>query len=433
MVLMHKMQKAFDYIPEFKKTILSNGTRVVTEHHPYSRATSAGVYIDMGSRDEPAHLNGAAHFVEHLVFKGTHKRSAYEIVKSIEAVGGELNAYTTREYTCFHSCTLREHLALSMDVLADLVSSATFEPEEFNKEREVILQEILMSADDLEEYIFDLYFGKAFPGNSLSNPILGTEQSLQSITRDQLFNFYKSRYKAEHLVVSVAGSVNHDEVVELVEKNLMSKTEEKVTSSRVNPTMEVIKQHFSKDTEQVHYLMGLPSSSFKSNHRFDSYVVNALLGGGMTSQLYQKIREDRALAYSVYSYLQSFTDSGLMMFYVGTSEDKLEEVSKIVFDELKYVTKNGISHQQLDFYKRQVRGQIMLGADDIENRMNSLAVNEMVFQEYRPVDHVVAEIEKVSTDTVKKFVSEYFDFSKAGCLLLGKADKSTQDKVFSLI
>jgi len=154
------MNKTYEYEPVFKKTVLTNGTRVVTEHHPYSRATSAGIYIDLGSRDEPIKLNGAAHFIEHMVFKGTSKRNAYDIVKDIEAVGGELNAYTAREYTCFHSCTLKEHLNLSMDVLSDLVSDALFHEEEFNKERQVILQEILMSTDELEEYIFDLYFEK---------------------------------------------------------------------------------------------------------------------------------------------------------------------------------------------------------------------------------------------------------------------------------
>jgi len=427
------MQKAFDYVPEYKKTILSNGTRVVTEHHPYSRATSAGVYIDLGSRDEPANLGGAAHFIEHLVFKGTSKRNAYEIVKEIEAVGGELNAYTTREYTCFHSCTLREHLSLSMDILSDLVSGAVFDPVELDKERQVILQEIMMASDDLEEYIFDMYFEKAYPGNPLSNPILGTVDSINAMNRDSLYDFYQSRYKADHLVVSVAGSVNHEEVVELVEKNLLLKSKKPVVAERTEPNMEMIKQFYKKDTEQVHYLLGLPSSSFKSSSRFESYIVNAFLGGGMTSQLYQKIREDKALAYTVYSYLQSFTDSGLMMFYVGTSEEKLEQVAQMVFDELKLIIKNGINQGQLDFYKRQVRGQIMLGADDIENRMNSLAVNEMVFGQYRPVDNVISEIEKVSVESAKAFIDGHFDFNKAGCMLLGKCSEPLQKKVFDLI
>ena len=427
------MSKAYEYEPQFKKTVLSNGTRVVTEHHPYSRATSAGIYIDMGSRDEPKHLNGAAHFIEHLAFKGTHKRNAYEIVKEIESVGGELNAYTAREYTCFHACTLKEHLPISMDVLSDLVSDALFQIEEFNKERQVVLQEIMMSADELEEYIFDLYFEQAYPGNSLSNPILGTNESLNGMNRDELFKFYQDRYKAEHLIVSVAGAVDHDEVVKLVEKNLLLKSEKSVQFSRSLPEMKVFKQFYKKDTEQVHYLLGLPSSSFKSKNRFDSYVVNAFLGGGMTSQLYQKIREDKALAYSVYSYLQSFTDSGLMMFYVGTSENYIEQVSQMVFDEVKSLKEKSISQEQLDFYKRQVKGQIMLGADDVENRMNSLAVNEMVFGEYRPVDHVVNEIDKVTTDSVSGYLDKYFDFTKAGCLLLGKCEKSLQDQVFSLI
>jgi len=250
--------------------------------------------------------------------------------------------------------------------------------------------------------------------------------------RDDLFNFYKSRYKAEHLVVSVAGAVDHDQVVNLVEKNLLFEgSQNTVKVDRHLPKMDVFKQYYQKDSEQIHYLLGLPSSSFKSKNRFDSYIVNAFLGGGMTSQLYQKIREDKALAYSVYSYLQSFTDSGLMMFYVGTSENHIEQVAEMVKAEVDQLIQQGISKQQLDFYKRQVKGQIMLGADDVENRMNSLAVNEMVFNEYRPVDHVVNEIEKVTTASAHEFIQSHFDFSKAGCLLLGKCEEPLQKSVFS--
>lgn len=404
---------------------MENGVRVVTEHHPFSRATSAAVYVDLGTRDEPKSLNGAAHFVEHLVFKGTKTRSAFEIAKSLEAVGGELNAYTSREYTCFHATSLREHMSLSLDVLVDLATQAIFDPVEFTKEREVIEQEIDMSADLLEEYIFDLYFENAYSGHSLGLPILGTSETLAGITRDSLFDFYETRYGGENLLISVAGDVDHDRVLELVQKSL-SRTRIKVDRpKREVPRVEAFTSVIPRPSEQIHLLAGLPSGSFVDPRRFEAYIVNALLGGGMTSRLYQKVREEQGLVYSIYSYLHTFTDSGLIMVYAGTSAKNAPIVLKNMADEMVRLQKEGISQEDLDFFKTQVKGTILLGADDIENRMNSIAVNEMIFQRYRPVEEIVEEIDRITVDSIREYIDDNFKLENRGVMVMGDVDEST--------
>lgn len=421
--------KAFDFQPLFKKSILDNGVRVVTEHHPFSRSTSAGIYVDLGTRDEPEDLQGAAHFVEHIVFKGTRTRSAFEIARTLEAVGGDLNAFTTRENTCFHAVTLSEHLPLSLDVLSDLVSNASFSPQDFERERQVILQEIDMAADNLEEFIFDLYFEEAYKGHTLGRNILGSPKSLMSITRKNLMDFYLGRYHGRELLVSIAGNVNHDKVVEQLNSSLgQLKRRPYRRAPRKKPRAKRFRRVLQRPSEQVHILLGLPSCPFKDDYRFESYIVNALLGGGMTSRLYRKIRENRGLAYSVYSYLHSFTDGGLMMVYAGTSPNNVKKVTQLILQEFENLLKNGIRKSELNLFKTQVKGSILLGADDMENRMNSIAVNELVFGEYRPVEKVVADIDEIDARSVKSFIQRYFDLDKLGLFVVGdiKEDKVQQ-------
>ncbi len=424
------MSKAFDFPPDYKKTVLSNGVRVITEHHKNTRTTCAGFFVDLGSRDEPSHLKGSAHFIEHLVFKGTKKRSAYDIVSALEAVGGDVNAYTSREHTCFHSATLREDQNLSVDVLSDLISQALFKKEEFLKEREVIQQEIDMSADNIEEYIFDIYFERAFEGHNLGFPILGTEKTLNSIKHEDLFSFYKERYGGKHLIVSVAGDVDHEQVVAEVEKALDFSDFKGVEPKRTTPEVKPFVSIEKRPSEHVHCLIGFPSTPYKSDSRFESYIVNAYLGGGMTSKLYQNIREDLALSYSVYSYLHSFTDSGLIMIYAGTSNKNLSRVLEEVKNEVDALKQNGISEKDISFFKKQVKGQIMIGADDIESRMTSLAVNEMVFGDYRSVDAVLEEIENVTTESIKKYIDTYLDYDRMGALVMGPVEeKECKEKI----
>lgn len=423
--------KAFEYEPVFNKTVLKNGVRVVTEHHPYSRSVSAGIYVDLGTRDEPEDLIGAAHFVEHMVFKGTKSRNAYQIVSELEAVGGELNAYTTREYTCFHASTLKEHLPISIDVLIDLMTHASFDKNEFKKEREVIRQEINMSADQLDEYIFDLYFEDSYRGHNLGRPILGTEQTLSQITNTKLKEFYQQRYHGEHMVVAVAGAVDHQLVVDLVERALMRTRSKKVEAHRKKPKVKEFRKVVVRPSEQQHILIGFPAAHFKAKNRFDSYVINSILGGGMTSRLYQKIREELGLAYSVYSYLHSFTDSGLLMVYAGTSEKYIKKVCDFILKEVRTLKDKKVAQKELDFFKTQVKGSLLLGADDVENRMNSLGVNELIFKKYRPVDDVINDVNDVSRESILTYTQKYLNFDQMGMIVLGEVDESKTQEILN--
>ncbi|MEZ4872326.1 MAG: pitrilysin family protein [Bdellovibrionales bacterium] len=424
----------FDYTPEFNKTKLENGVTVVTEHHRYTRATCASVFVKMGTRHEPDHLNGVAHFLEHLVFKGTQSRSALEILKTLEAVGGDLNAYTTREYTCFHSTSLREHLNLSMDVLTDITNNAVIDPIEFDKERDVVLQEIDMTADQLEEYIFDLCFEEAYAGHSLGRSILGTPEVLNAMTPDLVKDYYNKYYRGENIIVAVAGDVVHDEVVKVCSEQLGIKVlEHQAPNGAEKAQVKPFRKFVSRPSEQVHLLMNFPSSSYSSNNRFDAYMVNAILGGGMTSRLYQKIREDKGWVYSVYSYLSSFTDTGTLSLYAGTTNEYALQVMQEFKNEVNRIVEEGVSQIELDYFKRQVKGQILLGADDIENRMTSIAVNEMVFGEYRSVQNVIEEIEAVTPQGVEEYLKSMLNWKDAGILVLGNCDVPTADSILSIV
>jgi len=439
--------------PEYRKTVLPNGIRILTENHPLSRAVSCGIWISKGTRDERPHEAGLAHFVEHLVFKRTAKRSAYQIARDMEAVGGDLNAYTSRESTTFVTHSLKEHLGLSLDVLADLVCRPSFERTDIQKEKQVVIQEILMSEDQVEDAIFDHYLKFVYQGSPLGLPILGTMKSIEGMKRETIVDFHRRLYGAEGMIVTVAGHVDHDEVVRLVLKWLKppqalktSKTP-KVSKApqaskapesesphaaraveRVAPEMRVFREAIKRPSEQAHILVGLPASNFTDRLRFEGFIVNTLLGGGMTSRLFQTVREEKALAYAVYSQLMSFTDVGLNLIYAGTEPKKAPTVVELILKEVKKLKKQGLKKADLEFFKTQVTGQILLGADDIDSRMNSLGANEMVSGRYRSVDDVMRDVRAVSLDSVHEYIETYLDFDRLGILLMGPLPETPTKK-----
>ncbi len=402
----------------------------MTEHHPASRSVCAGITVNLGTRDEPDNMVGAAHFVEHMVFKGTQTRDAYEIARSLEAVGGELNAYTTREETCFYASCLKEHLPLALDVLSDLMSNAEFEPQELKKEREVIIQELNMSADQLDDNIFDIAFEKSFQGHELGRSILGTVKTLQGITRKNLYDFYTKRYYGKNMVVSVAGHVDHEQVVQVLERSLNLKKRAAVSPERKKPNYSQFVHIENRPSEQEHLLLTLPSVSVKDPQRFVSYIVNAALGGGMTSRLYQKIREKLGLAYSIYGFNQPFYDSGLQMIYAGTSARHIPQVLSAIVKEIESLYKKGLNDHELEYYKTQVIGGLILDSDDIETRMSSIVYNEMTFGEYRPVDKTIAELQRVEIKDVHAYVKKHMDISKLSVTILGNVN---EDRMSSLV
>lgn len=470
--------------PEFRKVVLDNGVTVVTEAHPMNRAVSCGVWVERGTRHELANEAGLAHFVEHLVFKRTKKRSAYKISRDMEAVGGDLNAFTSRENTAFVTHSLSEHVGLSIDILSDLVCQPTFDAADIKKEKQVVLQEIHMAEDQLEDTIFDKYFERFYAESALGKPILGSVMSIEEMERKTVVDFHRRQYTAENIIVSVTGNIHHGQVVDLVERYLKppkartsataavsasvsvrstgsarsavgqfkpkavpkTKTDtdtatktplrpgpnspEVLSSSALltSPAPHAFRDVIRRTSEQVHILVGYPSINFRDPHRFEAIVVNTLLGGGMTSRLYQEVREERGLVYSIFSQLTTFADVGLELVYAGTEAKHAPTVIEIILRELKNLKKNGIKKSDLDLFKTQVKGSILLGADDIENRMNSLAVNEMMFGRYRSVDEVVRDVEKVTLDSVHEYIEEKFRPENPSMLLMGQLPEAPTKK-----
>lgn len=406
----------------YQKTTLDNGIRVVSENHAESRCVVTGLWVEVGTRFEKFEQMGISHLLEHMVFKGTEKYTALELARSLEARGGDINAFTAREHTCFHTTSLKEDLPLCIDVLAQLTAFARFEKNDFEKEKRVIQQEIQMAMDELEEYFYDLYHERLYPKNSLGYQILGTVGSVDTLKVEDVKSYCDAHFIPENIIIAAAGAVNHEELVDYVQKSFKNKKwseSKKGLQKFVTPSHSQVREFYQKDCEQYHVLVGLPACSYSSEDRFNGYVLNTALGGGMTSRLYQAIREDRGLVYSIFSMLNTFTDTGFQTIYAGTEKKNVNEVVDLIHKELVNVRANGLPSEDIEFFKTQARGQIIIGSEDIDNRMNSLAVNEMVFRKYRSIDSVIEDINKVTVDSVMKYINDKLDIDKLNYFLMG--------------
>jgi len=290
---------------------------------------------------------------------------------------------------------------------------------DFELERSVILQEIAMSDDNHEEMIYDHYFDRAFGKHPIGRPILGNQSSIGAMTMKQVRDWYDTHYSGPNLIVSAAGDIEHQDLVNELSKAMMGKRKTKVKSKRVKPRHLPIREVIEKQGEQLHLLMGLPATSFRDKFRFEAFIVNALMGGGMTSRLYQRVREKKGLVYTIYSQLNTFVDFGLITMYAACEPKNMKSVIKTVQSEFRRLEQKGVRPSDIEIFKTQVKGSLLLGADDVENRMSSIAVNEMVYGEYRPVEHVINEINAVTPKTVKEFMREYYRGEKWGVMLLG--------------
>jgi predicted Zn-dependent peptidase len=403
----------------FKKTVLDNGLTIVTEAHPQNRVVSIGIWINTGTRDEKAKEAGLSHLLEHMVFKGTKKRTAYQIAKSLESLGGELNAFTSRENTCYHATVLSSYWVQALDVLTDLVCNMSVTAEDFTLEKSVILQEISMSEDQLEELIYDRYLEKALPNSALSKPILGYEQSLNKITLAQLHGFYKEKYSPKNMVIAAAGNIDHSDFVSAIQKCMSRKKPCRVSEDLKKPIHRRIRYHEEKKVEQTHFLMGFPVSSLREQQRYEAYILNALLGGGMTSRLYQNIREKKGLVYSIYSSIHSFADFGLLNIYAASEPENMKPVIKGIASEIQKLKKNKITKSDLEMYRTQIKGSLLMGADDADNRMHSIAVSELMYGHYRSVEDVVADLDKVTLQSLNEFIKKWLDTNEISAVVLG--------------
>ncbi len=392
------------------RTVLPGGLRVITESLPTVRSASFGIWAGVGSRDEDISHAGATHYLEHLLFKGTGKRSALDISAAIDAVGGELNAFTAKEYTCYYARVLDTDLPLAIDVLSDMVTASLLEPSEVEAERAVILEEIAMTDDDPSDTAHEAFGWQLFGDTPLGRPILGTVASINTITRDQIAEHYAAKYSAENLVVAAAGRLDHDEVVALTAQCF-----ESVLTNAAPPAPPRLPGRagaevgsgtgvrlISRPIEQANLVLGCAGLARTDDRRFALGVLNAALGGGMSSRLFQEIREKRGLAYSVYSFNSQHADIGLWGVYAGCLPAKADEVLAICTDEIAKVCDAGLTKEELDRGKGQLRGSIVLGLEDPASRMTRIGKSDLVYPKLEPVDEVLARIEAVSLDDVRE-------------------------------
>src|SRR6266700_4016302 len=410
-----------------RRTVLPGGLRVVTESLPSVRSVALGIWVGVGSRDEDEAHAGATHYLEHLLFKGTRQRTALDISAEMDAVGGEMNAFTAKEYTCYYARVLDADLALAIDVLSDMVTSSLIEPRDVDAERNVVLEEIAMNEDDPGDTVHEAFTAKVFGDTPLGRPILGTVASINAITRDQINEHYVDRYTAPHLVISAAGNLDHDTVVALVAAAFGSALEKFIGEAPAPPRL-----HDSgglwdgygsaagsgvtlvtRDIEQANLVLGCEGLSRTAEQRFALGVLNAALGGGMSSRLFQEVREKRGLAYSVYSFGSQHADTGMWGVYAGCLPAKADEVLSICAEEIAKVVSGGLTDGELDRGKGQLRGSIVLGLEDPSSRMSRLGKSELVYPRLEPVDEILTAIEAVTHDEVRAVAAEVLARPKA--------------------
>jgi predicted Zn-dependent peptidase len=399
-----------------RRTVLPSGLRVVTEQMAGARSATIGVWVDVGSRDETTRLHGCSHFLEHLLFKGTAERSALDISVALDAVGGEFNAFTAKEYTCFHARVLDEDLPLAVDVLGDMVTSSVITPDDVEAEREVILDEIAMHDDDPDDVVHNLFAEQAWGATSpLGRPIAGTEESIGALTRAQIVRFYRRHYRPERMVVAVAGNLDHATVVRQVQEAFgrggwLDGEREPVGPRRGAARVRVRpgRVEATRSFEQVNVVLGVEGLSRDDDRRYALGVLNTALGGGTSSRLFQEVRERRGLAYSVYSFTSHHADSGLVGVGVGCLPAKLDDVLATVRLELAKVAAEGITAEELALGKGQLRGGLVLGLEDSASRMSRLGKAELVHDQLLDIDEVLARIDAVTLEQVREIGAEVF-------------------------
>jgi predicted Zn-dependent peptidase len=388
-----------------RRTVLTGGLRVVTEYVPGVRSASVGVWVGVGSRDEQPPVLGAAHFLEHLLFKGTSRRSATRIAEEVDAVGGELNAFTAKENTCYYAHVLDGDLPLAVDLVCDVVFDALLSERDVEVERGVVLDEIAMRDDDPEDLLHDNFCTALLGDHPLGRPVLGTETSISEMTRAALYAFYRGRYALPRMVVAVAGNVEHEHVVGLVQRALGDRLTGGATPAPPRtghaefPAGGGLLLH-TDDTEQAHLMLGVHGLNRHDERRFALGVLNAALGGGMSSRLFQEVRERRGLAYQVYSSVGSYSDTGSLCLYAGCHPDRLGELTEVVRGVLADVAVHGLSPAEVARGKGQLRGNLVLGLEDTGSRMSRIGKNELNYGEHLTVEQVLARIDAVSEEQV---------------------------------
>ena len=414
----------------YNKTILKNGIRVVTERIDHVHSVSIGAWIDVGSRDEADNEAGVSHFIEHMLFKGTKSRTARQIASSLESVGGSLNAFTGREHTCYFARVLDEHLDKALDVLSDILKNPLFNRSHLEKEREVILSEIKEMEDSPADLVHDHLMNWMWKENPLGRPIIGTTESVQKMPRARLVDFMRRTYTSSRVVIAASGNLRHEDLVNRIRRKFKFNSDPPVTREDVltipaEPKRMVVK----KKTAQTHISLGVPTFPYSDKRRYALLVLSNILGGGMSSRLFQSIREKLGLAYSVYSFVDFFEDAGILGIYMGTHESNAVRVVELVLKEIKRFEKNGLTATELSDAKYQLKGNLVLALENTSQRMNRLARSELFLRDYLELDQIIDSIDRVRAKDLIELASEFFRPDRLSAVALGPLAKNALDQV----
>jgi len=418
----------------YRKDALSNGMRVVSETLPKSRSVSIGVWVKVGSRHEQQNIGGISHFIEHLFFKGTEKRTAKDIAIEMDSLGGEMNAFTTQETTTFYAKVVDEHLPVAIDILSDILLSSKFNPTEMEKERKVILEEIKGVEDTPDDYIHELFTNAIWPDNSLGRPILGTKETIKALKHENIISYISDYYSPKEIVISVAGNFEHARLIDLLNasfgKLFRAGVPKKESTPAFTPAVVVKK----KQLEQVQLCIGCKGLNYTHEDRYVISALNTVLGNSMSSRLFQEVREQNALAYSIYSYVTSYRDTGLLTVYAGTDPSNALEVVRLVLKEFKQIKNQGITSAEETRVKNQIKGSMVLSLESSNSHMSRIARQEISYGKYLSVDDIIKGVENVTREQVQRLAQQLFIRDNIALAILGPLDKTDlSDAIFGEI
>jgi predicted Zn-dependent peptidase len=408
----------------YRKDTLSNGIRVVSETLPKSRSVSIGVWVKVGSRHEPPEIGGVSHFIEHLFFKGTQKRTAKDIAIEMDSIGGEMNAFTSQETTTYYAKVVDEHLPVAIDILSDILLGSKFDPVEMEKERKVILEEIKGVEDTPDDYIHELFTNTVWPDNSLGRPILGTKDTIKSLKHENIITYIDNYYSPKEIVISVAGNFEHARLIELLNMSFGRLSRSGIPKKEEMPAFTGAVVVKKKQLEQVQLCIGCKGLNYTHEDRYVISALNTVLGNSMSSRLFQEIREQNALAYSIYSYVTSYRDTGLLTVYAGTDPSNALEVARLVLKEFKKITEEGITSAEETRVKNQIKGSLVLSLESSSSHMSRIARQEMYYGKYVSMDDIIKGVEKVTAGQVQRLAQQLFSRENISLTILGPLSRA---------
>ena len=412
-----------DKTRDIERSVLPNGLRVISERMQHVRSVSVGVWIGTGSREESPEQSGISHFIEHMLFKGTTKRSAEQIARSVDSIGGGLDAFTSKELVSYNVKVLDEHLPEAFDIVSDLVRNPRFDPADIAKEKGVILEELKMEVDNPEYLIHEIFSSNFWKGQALGRPILGTRQTIRAFDRDGVEDYYRRYYAPKNILITAAGNLTHKQLVNLTNNHFGDLKHRPMPKADEKPQPHAPLIFRDKGSlEQVHIYLGVPSIAMPHKDRFACYILNAILGGGMSSRLFQNIREKQALAYTVYSELTMYHDAGCMMIYAGCSLRSAGKVIDSIVREMREITDHLVTDEELRRAKDHLKGSFMLGLESTSSRMGNLARQELYFKRFFTLDEMLESIEKVTAEQVQRLAGEFFDPKQTAVAMLGRLE-----------